>query len=45
LMSCFSGMLLRYFLNELEMVSVAPVATRIIFVFTFNVRCVCTVRL
>jgi hypothetical protein len=33
LMSCFPGMLLTYFLNDFEMVPVAPIITGITFVF------------
>ena len=32
--SCFPGMLLTYFLNDFEMVPVAPITTGITFVFT-----------
>ena len=38
LTSCFPGMLLTYFLNDLEIVPVAPIITGITFVFTFHVR-------
>jgi len=38
LTSCFPGMLLRYFLNDSEIVPVVPVTTGITFVFTFYVR-------
>jgi len=44
LTSCFPGMLLTYFLNDSEMVPVAPIITGITFVFTFHVRCISTVR-
>ena len=44
LMSCFPGMLLRYFLNDSEMVPFAPVTTGITSVFTFHVRCISVVR-
>ena len=44
LISCFSDMLLRYFVNDLEMVPVAPVVTGITFVFTFHMRCISVVR-
>jgi hypothetical protein len=36
--------LLRYFLNDFEMVPVAPVITGITFVFTFHMRCIYIVR-
>ena len=36
LISCFPGMLLRYSLNDFEMVPFAPVVTGIIFAFTFH---------
>ena len=42
--SCFPGMLLRYSLNDVEMVPVAPIITGIIFVFTFSMRCISVVR-
>ena len=35
LTSCFPGMLLTYFLNDYEIVPVAPIITGITFVFTF----------
>jgi len=37
LTSCFPGMLLTYFLNDFEIVPVAPIITDITFVFTFNI--------
>jgi hypothetical protein len=37
-------MLLRYFLYDFEMVPVAPIITRITFVFTFHMRCISVVR-
>ena len=40
LTSCFPGMLLTYFLNDSEIVPVAPIITGITFVFTFHVRCI-----
>ena len=40
LTSCFPGMLLTYFLNDFEMVPVAPIITGITFVFTFHMRCI-----
>ena len=40
LTSCFPGMLLMYFLNEFEIVPVAPIITDITLVFfTFHMRC------
>ena len=42
--SCFPGMLLTYFLNDLEIVPVAPIITGITFVFTFHMRCISIVR-
>jgi len=42
--SCFPGMLLAYFLNEFEVVPVAPIITGITFVFTFHMRCISIVR-
>ena len=44
LTSCFPGMLLTYFLNDFEIVSVAPIITGITFVFTFHMRCISIVR-
>jgi len=37
-------MLLTYFLNDFEMVPVAPIITGITFVFTFYMRCISIVR-
>src|SRR5215813_10014665 len=37
-------MLLTYFLNNFEMVPVAPIITGITFVFTFHMRCISIVR-
>jgi hypothetical protein len=37
-------MLLTYFLNDFEMVPVAPIITGITFVFTFHMRCISIVR-
>ena len=42
--SCFPGMLLTYFLNDFEIVPVAPIITGIAFVFTFHMRCISIVR-
>ena len=44
LTSCFPGILLKYFLNECEMVPVAPIITGITFVFTFHMRCIPILR-
>ena len=44
LTSCFPGMLLTYFLNNCEIVPVAPIITGITFVFTFHMRCISIVR-
>jgi hypothetical protein len=40
----FPGILLTYFLNDFEMVPVAPIITGIAFDFTFHVRCIFVVR-
>jgi len=40
----FPGMLLTYFLNDFEVVPVAPIITGITFVFTFHMRCISIVR-
>ena len=44
LTSCFPGMLLTYFLNDFEIVPVAPIITGITFVFTFYMCCISFVR-
>ena len=44
LISCFSGILLRYFLNDYGMVPLARVTTGITFVFTFCMKCISLVR-
>ena len=44
LLSCFTVMLLRCFLNDMEMVPVVSIITGITFVFTFLVRPVSIVR-
>ena len=44
LTSWFPGMLLTYFLNDFEIVPVAPIITGITFVFTFHMRCISIVR-
>ena len=44
LTACFPGMLLTYFLNDFEIVPVAPIITGITFVFTFHMRCISIVR-
>ena len=42
--SCFPDMLLTYFLNDFEIVPVAPIITDITFVFTFHMRRISIVR-
>ena len=44
LTSCFPGMLVTYFLNDFEIVPVAPIIAGITFVFTFYMRCISIVR-
>ena len=44
LTSCFPGMLLTYFLNDFEIVPVAPLITGIAFVLTFHMRRISIVR-
>jgi len=44
LTSYFPGVLLTYFINDFEIVPVAPVITGITFVFTFHMRCISIVR-
>ena len=38
------GMLLTYFLNDFEILPVAPIVTGIAVVFAFHIRCVSIVR-
>jgi len=44
LTSCLPGILHTYFLNDFEIVPVAPIVTGISFVFTFHMRCISIVR-
>ena len=44
LTSCLPGMFLTYFLNDFEIVPVAPIIAGITFVFTFRMRCIYIVR-
>ena len=44
LTSCFPGMSLTYFLNNFEVVPVAPIITGITFLFTFHMRYISIVR-
>ena len=44
LTSCFPGMLITYFLNNFEIVPVAPIITGITFVFTFHMWCIYILR-
>jgi hypothetical protein len=44
LISCFPGTLLRYFLNNFEMVPVAPIITGITFALTFYMCRISVVR-
>ena len=44
LTSWFPGMMLTYFLNDFEILPVAPIITGITFVFTFHMRCISIVR-
>jgi len=44
LTSCLPGMLLTYFLNDSEIVPVAPIITGVTFVFTFHKCCIYIVR-
>ena len=41
---CFPGMLLTYFLNDFEIVPVAPIITGLAFVFTLHMRYISIVR-
>jgi hypothetical protein len=40
LISCFPGMLVRYFMNDFVMVPVVAIITGITLVFTFYMRCI-----
>ena len=42
--SCFAGMLLRYFVNDFQMILVAFIIIGITFVFTFHMRCISVVN-
>jgi len=44
LTSCLPGTFLTHFLNNFEIVPVAPIITGITFVFTFHMRCISIVR-
>jgi hypothetical protein len=44
LFSCCIHMLLTYFLNDFEMIPVAPIITGITFVFAFYMRCISIAR-
>ena len=44
LTSWFPGLLLTYFLNDIEMVPVAPIITGIALVFAFHMPCTCIIR-
>jgi len=44
LLSCFPGMLLTYFLNDFEIVPVAPIIAGITIVLTFHMCCISIVR-
>jgi hypothetical protein len=44
LILCIPCMLLRYFLNDLEVVQVAPVTAGITSVFTCHMCCICSLR-
>ena len=44
LIFCFSGMLLRYFLNDFEMIPVALIIAGITFVFKYHMYCIFVVR-
>src|SRR5215469_15348361 len=44
LTSWFPGMLLTYFLNDFEMVPVAPITTGITLALTFHIRCISIMR-
>jgi hypothetical protein len=44
LLMCIPGMLLWYFLNDFDIVPIAPIRTGITFVFTFYIHCILSVR-
>ena len=44
LTSCFPGMLLTYFLNDIEIVQVAPIITGITFDLSFHMHCISIAR-
>jgi hypothetical protein len=44
LTSCFPCMLLRYFMNDLEMVLGAPIITGITLAFTIHMCCISSAR-
>ena len=44
LISCFPGVLLRYFLDDFEIVPAVSIIADITFVFTFHMRCISIVR-
>ena len=44
LISCFPSMLLRYFLNDFELVPVAPIISGVTFAFTFHIHSFFIVR-
>ena len=43
-MSCFASMLLRYCLNDSEVVTVSPIITGVNFIFTFHIHCIYILR-
>jgi len=44
LMLCFADMLLRYCLNDSEVVTVGPIITGVSSIFTFHIHCIYIVR-
>ena len=44
LTSCYPAVLFTYFINDFEIVPVAPIITGITFVFTLHMRCISIVR-
>ena len=44
LIQCFPDMLLRYFLNDFQVVPIVPIVAGITFVFTFHMRYISVVR-
>ena len=44
LISCFSSVMFKYFMNDFELLPFAPIITSVNFHFTFHMRCISIVR-